>query len=123
MGGQLPPGVSLRDGILYHCGPVMMQQRTVREMHRRRSDHVIREEPFQWQVIRDFSRARRHRQGGMGDKTLLPARNTLRVAARGRRRGAGAGRVREEGAQCLYDERIRCAGSDLGIGDRDFPPW
>ena len=25
-GGALPPGVSLRDGILYHCGPVMMKQ-------------------------------------------------------------------------------------------------
>ena len=25
-GGQLPPGVSLRDGILYHCGPVVMKQ-------------------------------------------------------------------------------------------------
>ena len=25
-GGPLPPGVSLRDGILYHCGPVVMKQ-------------------------------------------------------------------------------------------------
>jgi tartrate dehydratase beta subunit/fumarate hydratase class I family protein len=25
-GGKLPPGVKLRDGILYHCGPVMMKQ-------------------------------------------------------------------------------------------------
>ena len=25
-GGKLPPGVSLRDGIIYHCGPVMMKQ-------------------------------------------------------------------------------------------------
>ena len=25
-GGQLPPGVSFRDGILYHCGPVVMKQ-------------------------------------------------------------------------------------------------
>ena len=25
-GGQLPPGVNLRDGILYHCGPVVMKQ-------------------------------------------------------------------------------------------------
>ena len=25
-GGKLPPGVSFKDGIIYHCGPVMMQQ-------------------------------------------------------------------------------------------------
>src|SRR6202041_1448580 len=25
-GGKLPPEVKLRDGILYHCGPVMMKQ-------------------------------------------------------------------------------------------------
>src|SRR5215510_5827773 len=24
-GGQLPPGVSLKDGILYHCGPVVVK--------------------------------------------------------------------------------------------------
>ena len=24
-GGQLPAGVSLRDGILYHCGPVVLK--------------------------------------------------------------------------------------------------
>src|ERR1041384_5953204 len=24
-GGPLPPGVSLRDGILYHCGPVVLK--------------------------------------------------------------------------------------------------
>ena len=24
-GGKLPPGVNLRDGLLYHCGPVVMK--------------------------------------------------------------------------------------------------
>src|ERR1051326_4769441 len=24
-GGQLPPGVNLKDGILYHCGPVVVK--------------------------------------------------------------------------------------------------
>src|SRR5256885_15387832 len=24
-GGQLPPGANLREGILYHCGPVVLQ--------------------------------------------------------------------------------------------------
>ena len=25
-GGELPPGVNLRDGIIYHCGPVVLKE-------------------------------------------------------------------------------------------------
>src|SRR5260221_14679912 len=54
-GGVLPREVKLRDGILYHCGPVRMPQ-----------DHgswkwtpaapttSTPEGPYQWQGIRDF---------------------------------------------------------------------
>jgi len=70
-GGHLPPGVSLRDGILYHCGPVV-----VRDEH----DHwkcvaagpttSIREEVYQSQIIRDFGIRGVIGKGGMGEKTL-----------------------------------------------------
>ena len=33
-GGKLPPGVNLRDGILYHCGPVVMKQDAAIRQHR-----------------------------------------------------------------------------------------
>ena len=70
-GGELPEGVSLRDGILYHCGPVVMKD-----------DHgdwqvtaagpttSIREEPFQADIIKKFGVRGVIGKGGMGPKTL-----------------------------------------------------
>ncbi len=70
-GGQLPPGVNLRDGILYHCGPVVLKDE---------QDHwkvtaagpttSIREEPYQGEIIRQFGIRGVVGKGGMGDKTL-----------------------------------------------------
>jgi fumarate hydratase class I len=70
-GGQLPAGVSLRGGFLYHCGPVIIKDP--------RGDWTcvaagpttsIREEPYQWQIIRDLGLRGIIGKGGMGDKTL-----------------------------------------------------
>jgi fumarate hydratase class I len=70
-GGQLPPGVSLRDGILYHCGPVVMKQADGSWKATAAGPTTsIREEPYQWQVIRDFGLRGIIGKGGMGDKTL-----------------------------------------------------
>jgi fumarate hydratase subunit beta len=70
-GGQLPPGVSLRDGILYHCGPVVMKQDDGSWKATAAGPTTsIREEPYQWQVIRDFGLRGVIGKGGMGDKTL-----------------------------------------------------
>jgi fumarate hydratase class I len=70
-GGQLPPGVTLRDGILYHCGPVVMKQEDGSWKATAAGPTTsIREEPYQWQVIRDFGLRGVIGKGGMGDKTL-----------------------------------------------------
>jgi fumarate hydratase subunit beta len=70
-GGQLPPGVSLREGILYHCGPVVMKQEDGSWKATAAGPTTsIREEPYQWQVIRDFGLRGVIGKGGMGDKTL-----------------------------------------------------
>ncbi len=70
-GGQLPPGVSLREGILYHCGPVVMKQADGSWKATAAGPTTsIREEPYQWQVIRDFGLRGVIGKGGMGDKTL-----------------------------------------------------
>jgi len=70
-GGQLPDGVSLRDGILYHCGPVVMKQDDGSWKATAAGPTTsIREEPYQWQVIRDFGLRGVIGKGGMGDKTL-----------------------------------------------------
>jgi fumarate hydratase subunit beta len=70
-GGQLPPGVSLRDGILYHCGPVVMKQDDGSWKATAAGPTTsIREEPYQWRVIRDFGLRGVIGKGGMGDKTM-----------------------------------------------------
>jgi len=70
-GGALPPGVTLRDGILYHCGPVVMKQEDGSWKATAAGPTTsIREEPYQWQVIRDHGLRGVIGKGGMGDKTL-----------------------------------------------------
>ncbi len=70
-GGTLPPGVSFKDGIIYHCGPVMMKQDDgTYKCTAAGPTTSIREEPYQWQVIRDFGLRGVIGKGGMGDRTL-----------------------------------------------------
>ena len=70
-GGQLPPGVSLQDGIIYHCGPVMMKQDDGSwKCTAAGPTTSIREEPYQWQIIRDFGVRGVIGKGGMGDRTM-----------------------------------------------------
>lgn len=70
-GGQLPPGVSFRDGILYHCGPVVMKQDDGSWKATAAGPTTsIREEPYQAQIIRDFGLRGVIGKGGMGDKTV-----------------------------------------------------
>lgn len=70
-GGQLPPEVKLRDGILYHCGPVVMKQDDGSwKCTAAGPTTSIREEPYQGQIIRDFCIRGVIGKGGMGDRTL-----------------------------------------------------
>jgi len=74
-GGQLPAGVSLRDGILYHCGPVVVKDEQGNwKCVAAGPTTSIREEPYQWQIIRDFGLRGVIGKGGMGDKTLEACR-------------------------------------------------
>ncbi|MBI3416769.1 MAG: fumarate hydratase C-terminal domain-containing protein [Verrucomicrobia bacterium] len=74
-GGALPPGVNLRDGILYHCGPVMMPQTDGSwKCTAAGPTTSIREEPYQAQIIRDFGVRGVIGKGGMGERTLAACR-------------------------------------------------
>jgi fumarate hydratase class I len=74
-GGELPPEVSLRNGILYHCGPVVMKQADGSWKATAAGPTTsIREEPYQWQVIRDFGLRGVIGKGGMGERTLAACR-------------------------------------------------
>jgi fumarate hydratase subunit beta len=70
-GGKLPPGVSLRDGIIYHCGPVVIKDEQGNwKVTAAGPTTSIREEPYQGQIIRDFGLRGVIGKGGMGDRTL-----------------------------------------------------
>jgi fumarate hydratase class I len=70
-GGELPAGVSLRGGFLYHCGPVIIKDSQGNWTCVAAGPTTsIREEPYQWQIIRDLGLRGIIGKGGMGDKTL-----------------------------------------------------
>jgi fumarate hydratase class I len=74
-GGQLPRGVSLRGGFLYHCGPVIIKdERGKWKCVAAGPTTSIREEPYQWQLIRDLGLRGVIGKGGMGEKTLAACR-------------------------------------------------
>jgi fumarate hydratase class I len=76
-GGELPPGVNLRDGILYHCGPVMMKQDDGSWKATAAGPTTsIREEPYQAEVIKKFGLRGVIGKGGMGDKTLAACKES-----------------------------------------------
>src|SRR5512138_346549 len=70
-GGRLPSGVSFQGGILYHCGPVIVKDEVGNwKCVAAGPTTSIREEPYQWQIIRDFGLRGVIGKGGMGEKTL-----------------------------------------------------
>jgi tartrate/fumarate subfamily iron-sulfur-dependent hydro-lyase beta chain len=69
--GPLPPGVSLRDGLLYHCGPVVIQdERGQWKCVAAGPTPSAREEPYQGGIIRKFGLRGVIGKGGMGERTL-----------------------------------------------------
>ena len=70
-GGELPPEVKIRDGILYHCGPVVMKDEQGKwRVTAAGPTTSIREEPYQADIIQRFGIRGVIGKGGMGDKTL-----------------------------------------------------
>ncbi len=70
-GGKLPGEVNLRDGIIYHCGPVVIKDEQGEwKVTAAGPTTSIREEPYQWQIIRDFGIRGVIGKGGMAEKTL-----------------------------------------------------
>src|SRR5213594_1825531 len=70
-GGELPPGVSLRDGIIYHCGPVVLKDEQGNwKVTAAGPTTSVREEPYQAQIIKRFGVRAVIGKGGMGDRTL-----------------------------------------------------
>jgi fumarate hydratase class I len=76
-GGKLPPQVNLKDGILYHCGPVV-----IKDVHGQWKvvaagpTTSIREEPFQGHVIKKFGIRGVIGKGGMGERTAAACKES-----------------------------------------------
>ena len=68
--GTKPP-VDLNGQIIYHCGPVMVKNAAGGwECRGAGPTTSSREEPYQWEVIRDYGLRGVIGKGGMGQKTL-----------------------------------------------------
>ena len=70
-GGKLPAGVSFQDGILYHCGPVVIKDEHGQwKCVAAGPTTSAREEPYQGDIIRQFGLRGVIGKGGMGARTL-----------------------------------------------------
>ncbi len=70
-GGTLPPEVNLREGILYHCGPVVLKDEHGQwRVTAAGPTTSIREEPYQGEIIGKFGVRAVIGKGGMGERTL-----------------------------------------------------
>ena len=69
-----PPPVDLHGAVLYHCGPVMLQEDGRWVCRGAGPTTSAREEPYQWEVIRDHGLRGVIGKGGMGPKTLAACR-------------------------------------------------
>jgi len=62
--------VDLNNGIIYHCGPVVVKENDVWVVKAAGPTTSIREEPYQHEIIRRFGIRGVIGKGGMGPKTL-----------------------------------------------------
>ncbi|MEK6624140.1 MAG: FumA C-terminus/TtdB family hydratase beta subunit [Bdellovibrionota bacterium] len=71
-----PSPVNLQNQIIYHCGPVVLKDKKTGKYRVVAAGPTtsIREEPYQWQVIRDHGLVGVIGKGGMGPKTLNACR-------------------------------------------------
>jgi tartrate/fumarate subfamily iron-sulfur-dependent hydro-lyase beta chain len=70
-GGALPPEVNLANGIIYHCGPVVLKDEQGKwKVTAAGPTTSIREEPYQGEIIKKFGVRGVIGKGGMGDRTL-----------------------------------------------------
>ncbi len=65
-----PPPVDLKNQIIYHCGPVVIKKDGKYKVTAAGPTTSIREEPYEWEVMRDYGIVGVIGKGGMGEKTL-----------------------------------------------------
>ena len=78
-----PPPVDLHGAVLYHCGPVMLQQDGKWTVKAAGPTTSIREEPYQADVIERYGVRAVIGKGGMGPKTLAALKKSGAVYLNG----------------------------------------
>lgn len=74
-GGILPPEVQLKDGIIYHCGPVVLKDETGQwKVKAAGPTTSTREEPYQAGIIKQYGLRAVIGKGGMGQRTVEACR-------------------------------------------------
>lgn len=68
--GKLPEACQFKDGVLYHCGPVMLQENGSYKCTAAGPTTSTREEPYQYKIIADLGLRAIIGKGGMGEKTV-----------------------------------------------------
>ncbi len=70
-GGELPKEVNFQNGIVYHCGPVVLKDEQGNwKVTAAGPTTSIREEPYQGKIIKQFGLRGVIGKGGMGNRTL-----------------------------------------------------
>jgi fumarate hydratase, class I len=78
-----PPPVDLRGAVLYHCGPVMLNEGGQWSVKAAGPTTSIREEPYQADIIRKYGVRAVIGKGGMGAKTLAALKESGAVYLNG----------------------------------------
>ena len=123
-GGELPPEVNLDGGIIYHCGPVVVEKDENGTRHFKVTaagpTTSIREEPYQAGLIARYKIRGVIGKGGMGLKTLAACKENGAVYLHAIGGAAQVLRAGRDGRKRCVFGTVRLARSNLGFGSRGF---
>lgn len=117
-GGDLP---QLKDGIIYHCGPVVVEEGGTYRVMAAGPTTSIREEPYQAEVIKRFGIKAVIGKGGMGPKTLQACKDYGCVYLHGI---GGAAQVYARCVESVPSVSLKQFGSPEAVWElriKDFP--
>src|SRR5262249_43862377 len=117
-GGDLPV---LRNGVIYHCGPVVLEEGGKYRVMAAGPTTSIREEPYQADVIKRFGLKAVIGKGGMGAKTLEACKAHGCVYLHGI---GGAAQIYARCVESVGDVYLKEFGSPEAVWElrvRDFP--
>lgn len=113
--GKYPMPVSWKDQIIYHCGPVVVKEGGKWAVKAAGPTTSAREEPYEYDVIKNFGVRGVIGKGGMGEKTLKACQEfgCVYFHAIGGAAQVLARRIKNVGGVYLYDD----VGSPEAIWD------